>query len=74
MGEYEKESGRMESIMNLGEYGWWGNCGIFVSLRSWVKYGGNMEGVGNEREEWGSVLGYGRGVGDVGVGVKEFMG
>ena len=34
--------------MNLGEYGWWGNWGIFVSLRSWVKYGGNMEGVGNE--------------------------
>ena len=31
--------------------------GIFVSSRNWIKYGGNMEGVGNVGEEWGSVLG-----------------
>ena len=30
---------------NLGEYGWWKNLGIFGSLRSWIKYGGNMEKV-----------------------------
>ena len=43
-----------------------GELGIFVSLRSWVKYRGNMEGVGNVGEERQSVLGYGLGVGDEG--------
>ena len=37
-----------------------GNWGIFVSLRSWVKYAGNMERVGNVGEEWESVLGCGK--------------
>ena len=43
MGEYGKELVRIE---NLGEYGWRWNWEIFGSLRSWVKYGGNMEGEG----------------------------
>ena len=38
--------GAWGSIENLGEYGWWGNGGIFGCWRSWVKYGGNMEEVG----------------------------
>ena len=61
--------------MSLGEYGWWGNKGIFGSLGSWVKYGGNMEEVrkcgGRSRKMKGGVK---RGVGgDVGkcVGVWE---
>ena len=45
MGEYGKES-RSIDLENWGEYGWWGNWGIYGSLRSWVKYGGNMKGVG----------------------------
>ena len=56
MGEYEKNRGKWESMENLGEYGWWENWGVFVSLRSWVKYGENIEGVGNMGEEWGSVV------------------
>ena len=62
-----KNRGEWGSIENLEEYGWWGNWGIFVFLRiSWVKYGENMEEMRNVGEEWGSVLGYGEGVGDVG--------
>ena len=66
MGEYEKESGRMGEYKEFRRVWMVGNWGIFVSLRSWVKYGSNMEGVGNVGEEWESVLRYGGGVGDVG--------
>ena len=51
--------------------------GIFVSLKSWVKYGRNTQGVGNVGEKWGSVFGYRGGEEEwerwVG-GVEEFMG
>ena len=62
---------------NLGDYGWWGNWGIFVSLRSLVKYGENMEGMGNVEKngevcwELGKVSGMWE---EVGGGVEEFMG
>ena len=52
------------SIENLGEYGWWGNGGIFDSWESWVKYGGNMEGVGKCVRVWREIIeGVGRCVG-----------
>ena len=62
----KKNLSKWGSIENLGEYGWWGNWRIFGSLRSWIKHEGNLEEVGNVGEEWGSVLGYGEGVRDVG--------
>ena len=56
----------------MGEYGWWGNGGIFGS---WVKYGRNMK-VGKYVRVWGEVReGVGRcaesvsGCGVCGVGV-----
>ena len=47
-GSVGKNRGRMGQYREFGEvgYGWWRNWGIFGSLRSWVKYGGHMEGVG----------------------------
>ena len=44
-------------IENLGEYGWWGNEGIFGGGGSLVKYGGNtgMEGVEKCIGVWGEV-------------------
>ena len=51
--------GRIGVIKNLEQYGWWGNRGVFCSLGSWVKYGGNMEGVrkcrGRSAKMWGEV-------------------
>ena len=38
---------------------------IFGSLRSWIKYGGIMEGVGEVREVWKSVWGECGGCGKV---------
>ena len=60
----EEWGGAWGSIENLGEYGWWGNRGIFGSR---VKYGVNMEGAEKCVEVWGKVR---EGVGKV-LGCKE---
>ena len=73
MGEYEKESGRMGEYREFRRAWMVVELVNFRSLRSWVKYGGNIEGLGNVGEEWEKVLGYGGGVGDVGGNVEEFM-
>ena len=51
--QYSANRGSMEGIENLGECRWWGNWEIFGSWGSWVKYGGNMEGVGKCIGVWG---------------------
>ena len=68
-----KNQGEWGSIENLGMDGW-EIVEFSLVLRSWVKYGENMEGVRNVGEEWGSVLGYGGGVEDVGRSEEVFMG
>ena len=49
-----------------------GNFWYFKEL--WVKYGGNMEGVGKWGGGMGKCVGVWGGVGDVGGGVEECMG
>ena len=56
----------MGGIENLGECRWWGNWEIFGGWGSWVKYGGNMEGVGKCIGLWACGGGKGRCVGGVG--------
>ena len=60
-------------IENLGEYGWWGNEGIFGGGGSLVKYGGNtgMEGVEKCVGVWGEVR---EDVGRCVVGVGSVLG
>ena len=48
-----KNRGLKRIWRSLKEYERWGNWGIFGSLGSWVKYGGNMEGVGRSGKVWG---------------------
>ena len=46
MGEYEK-------FESMGEYGWWGNFWLLGNMGSWVKYRGNMKGMGKCVGMWG---------------------
>ena len=56
----------------MGEYGLWGNGGIFGSWGSCVKYRGNVVGVGKCVGVWGEVReDVGRCVGGVGEGVGK---
>ena len=56
----------------MGEYGWWGNRGIFGGWGSWVKYGGKMEGVGKCVGVWGEVREDVLGVREVCWGVGKY--
>ena len=66
-GEYEKESGRMGEYREFRRVWMVGELGNFRFFKDQLgQVWGNMEEMRNVGEEWGSVLGYGEGVGDVG--------